>query len=401
MRAKSIWRAGLLAVILAAVLVLAPGTAHAQLGYAPSDNTLPIPWGSTRPEDGGLYVDTDFLFFRQSMPLKNEVVAQRGFYNINDQDGNIGQFGGANFVGSGTVALDTNQVRGPTSYQPGLDTHIGWKFADESTIAVGWMYLAQVRYQAVATAVPPNFNFGVTFADSFLTAPVYNFPSDFAGVPGQATGPNGVATYGIWDGASQMTESFIQRTQAYDMIWRKPLFENECYRFSSLLGPRFFWIWEEYQWRTTNFGFTGSSGPSAQYNNIDSNRMYGYNIGCSQEWYWGNGFACQLDTSFTPFIDIVKERVQYTTGVKFSGMAENKRAKTDYTFAPEVEAKLKLVWYPTENVQINFGYDIMAFFNTINSEMPIDFNYSSIDPKFDHILYRTFDGFRAGICITF
>jgi hypothetical protein len=407
MRAKTMRRAGLLAVIVAAISMWAPGAARAgdgTPGYALPDWIAPIPWGSTRPEDGGIFIGSDFLLWRQTNPLRNQVIGVRGFFDVNNQllvgtapnQHSIG----ANFVGSSEVALDTNQVRGPGSYQPGFDVHIGWKFEDESTITLNWMYLFQIRYQAVATAVPHNFNVGADFADSFITAPVFNFPNDYAGLPEQANGPNGVATHGIWDGASLMTESFVQRTQEYSLIWRKPIFETEDCRFSSLLGPRFFWIWENFRWRTTNFGFTGSAGPSANYSNIDSNRMYGWNIGCSQEWYMGHGFACQLDANFTPYLNIVKERTQYTTDRKFNGFAENKRARTDYTVVPEVDAKLSLMWYPIENVQVNFGYDVMALFNTVNAQMPVDFNYSSVDPKFDRV-YHIFDGLTASIVIVF
>lgn len=397
MRAKSIWRAGLLAVLVAAVLVFPTGTVTAQsLGYALPDWDLPVPWGSTRPEAGGLFVAAEYVMYRQTNPLENEVVATRGFYNFNQPIGNSLQF-----FGSDTVALDTNQVRGPLSYQPGVNLHIGWKTPDGDAFTLSWLYLFQVRYQAVATSVPPNFNVGATFADSFLTAPVYNFPNDYAGSVLQQNGPGGVATYGIWDGASIMTESFVQRDQQYDFIWRHPVYETEDYRLSSLIGPRFFWIWEGYEWRTTNFGFTGSEGPSANYSNIDSNRMYGLSVGCSQEWYCGGGIAIQLDTDATGYLNIVKERVQYSTEQKFAGAAENKRATTDYTAVPELEAKLNVVWYPLENVQLKLGYNFMGFFNTIQSQMPIDFNYSSIDPKFDHIFFRDFDGWQAGISIVF
>jgi hypothetical protein len=394
MRAKTIWRTALLSVVLA----LTPATAMAQfsLGYAPTDPVVPIPYGSNRPEDGGLYTALTFLLWRQTNPLQTQEVAFRGFYDINSQSGI-----GANTIGSGADALDTGQVRGPGSWQPGFKVDVGWKFSDESVLTLSWTHLFQIRYQAVATSAPANFNVGVNFADSFITSPVYNFPNDFAGPAANQTGPNGVNAYGVWDAASLMTESFVQRTEAYDLIWRKPIVDEENYRMSALVGPRFFWIWEEYRWRTTNFGFTGSAGPSALYTNIDSNRMYGWNIGCSQECYLGHGFALQLDTSFAPFLNIVKERAKYETADANSlGRAENKRAITDYTFVPEVEARISMVWYPTENVQIKVGYDILAFFNTVNAQRPIDFNYSALDPKYDRV-FRLFDGLEAGIMISF
>ena len=63
MRIKSVWRAGVLAV-LAALAVLAPGKALAQeswpqggfaTGYAPPAVQLPYPLYSTHPEMGGLF----------------------------------------------------------------------------------------------------------------------------------------------------------------------------------------------------------------------------------------------------------------------------------------------------------------------------------------------------------
>ena len=85
---------------------------------------------------------------------------------------------------------------------------------------------------------------------------------------------------------------------------------------SSLVGPRLFWIWETYNWRTTNFGFGSNSGVSASatYSNSVSNRLYGLLIGCSQEWYIGNGFACQLDADVVPDIDFVRTKAMYRRG---------------------------------------------------------------------------------------
>ena len=406
MRAKTMGRIGLLAFILA----LATAVAHAQqpdgyLGYAPPDQVLPLPLGSNHPEDGGFYTGMEFLFFRQTVPIKDQVVATRGFYNINSQNGTS-----ADFVGSGTVALNTEQVRGPGTYDPGFKLYAGWKFDDGSVLTFSWLYLFQNRFQAVATAAPPNLNVRQDFADSFITAPVFNFPSEFAGLPQQATGPISsfnnlpTATYGVWDGASQMTESFIQRTSAFDLIWRQSIWECENYRLSSLLGPKLFWIWETYNWRTTNFAFGNApagESSSATYSNDISNRLYGFNIGCSQEWYIGHGLACQLDTSVTPDIDFVREKVMYRNGGIDIGAAENKRSKRDYTPSVELEAKFSVSYYPWEFVQLNFGYNIMTFFNTITSELPIDFNYSSLTPAYNHDYLRVMDGLSASVIFVF
>jgi hypothetical protein len=76
MRGKSIRGAWL----LAAWLTLLPALVRAQSpGYAPADGQLPIPLGSTRPEDGGLYLAAQALFFHQNIPLKSQLLAIRGF----------------------------------------------------------------------------------------------------------------------------------------------------------------------------------------------------------------------------------------------------------------------------------------------------------------------------------
>ena len=78
--------------------------------------------------------------------------------------------------GNDEVALDTNQVRGPGSYQPSYKLDVGYKFSDGSVVTFGWMHMFQIRYAAVATSLPHNFAVGGDFANSFVTAPVFNFP---------------------------------------------------------------------------------------------------------------------------------------------------------------------------------------------------------------------------------
>src|SRR5947208_5889619 len=78
MRRKTLWGAG---PVLAAWLALVPGSVNAQgpfnsdiapgsPGYAPASPQLPIPLGSTRPEDGGLFVAAEGLLYLQTNPLR-------------------------------------------------------------------------------------------------------------------------------------------------------------------------------------------------------------------------------------------------------------------------------------------------------------------------------------------
>src|SRR5205807_4087740 len=135
------------------------------------------------------------------------------------------------------------------------------------------------------------------------------------------------------------------------------------------VGPRFAWIWERFQWRTFDLDTnTGTGGPldTAIYNNIDSNRMYGPFAGFGSECYLGHGFALQCDIQGAIFLDVIRERQEYTTGVRYGipqPTAESKRTLTKWTAVPEINGDINLVWYPIQSVEIRLGYNIMTFFN--------------------------------------
>lgn len=439
MRTKTIWRAWLLTA--AAVLGTA-GAAPAQFEYAKPDWSLPVPLYSTQPEWGGLYFAGGFAFYRQTNPLREQLVAIRGFKDV---DGTVTAFNPARalaglpqlqvplgpgaFIGSRAPALDVNQLRGPTGYEPGFFTDIGWRFADGSTLSFDYMRLVTHRLTAVATGAAPGLNEGVQLGDSFLFSPVFNFPNELAGPAFKVQNPNNplsgpttsptladpnnnnnlphpYAVYGIWNGASIMTEEFLQRFQQYEITYRVPVYETECYRLSGIVGPRNTWIWERYKWSAFSLNLEGEGGPqdTAIYTNIVSNYMWGVHAGCQNEWYLGHGFAVNLELQAALFLDIVKERAKYQNALKvnipgFNAVA-NKKAIKDYTVVPELETKLSMMWYPTEGIQLSIGYDVMGFFNTVASPRPIDFDYSALNPGYDRV-FRFFDGFQAGIALIF
>jgi hypothetical protein len=294
-----------------------------------------------------------------------------------------------------------NQVSGPNGYSPGFTTELGWKFRDGSALSVSYMYLVSNQTRAVATLAAPGLQVRSDFADSFLTSSVYNFPNDYAGPSGKLAVGGPQAAFGIWNGSSIQTLEFLQRSQQIEATYRVPIYENEYIRLNGLVGPRFFWIWERFKWRTTDLDTTGNSAPQwvGIYTNIDSNRMYGIHTGLQSETYLGCGIATMLTMQGALFIDSVKERAKYELGTKFSGPA-NKRARRIFTVVPELQVTPSICWYPTEAVQLRIGYDVMAFFNTISSPQPIDFNYGSLTPTYEHT-YRFFDGFNASIAINF
>jgi hypothetical protein len=406
---------GWLALLLTAGVVLAPTRVYGQdLGL--EDPVLPLPLGHDRMEKGGFYTAGEFVMFRQDNPLKHQIIAVRG---ILDFDGSItadltgtpvvrpgdttviipGTPVPGNFLGSRATALAADDVSGPLSYQPGFRLTAGWKFRDGTAVEFSWMTLTEAKYNAVATLVPPTLNPGALLTETFLFAPVYNYPNDFAGPPLKIALGNPFAAYGVWNGATIMSLSFVQRFSQYDLSGRFPIFETDYCRCYGRVGPRYVNMWERFSWRTVGEDFAGQAGPDdvAIYSNVVSNQMYGINVGLGTEWYIGKGFSVSLDGNTAGLVDIVHEIAKYERGDLVIG---NKRAKRDYNVVPELSASINVWWYPFEGVQIRAGYEIMSFFNTLSAPDPVSFNYGGLDVNYKSTT-RFFDGFNFGIGFIF
>jgi hypothetical protein len=454
MRTRIKW----IGLLLGAVMGLAPTAARCQ-DYEPPDPVYPLPLFHAHPENGGFYAAGDFILFRQTNPLKSQPVAVRG---VNDTFGEIQ--GTMNFMtdlffnnpgppivpgkffGSGTEALNVNQVSGPNSYQPGFRTTLGWKFMNDLDIEFNWSHLVTKKESATAAPIGATLNGGTAGFDSFLFSPVYNFPNDYIGpqhkltigllTPGNFTiGPNALnfgflpdsafqstpGPLGIWNGAQLMQIQFTQRYDDFEIIGRIPVYESERCRLYGLFGPRAVQLWERFSWRTVDYTVreahldvlpttivqrfgpeadAGVSGPidQADYTNIVSNRLYGPLFGCGTDVYIGHGFGVNFDLRGAPMIDVVKERAKYELGDHSTSAQRN---RTDYVMAYELDARLNLTWYPIEGVEMRVGYELMNFFNTVSSPQPIDFNMGALTPTWDRGTYRLFDGFSAGISLTF
>ena len=405
-------RNGWLALLLTTGVALAPTLVRGQdVPFA--DPQIPLPLGHDRLEKGGLFTGMEFMFFKQTNPIKHQVIAQRG---ILDFDGSIsadlngivvpiatgtpiilpGDAAPGTFLGSGVTALDAEQTAGPSSYQPGFRLTTGWRFNDGRTIEFSWMTLTEAKFSAVATLVPPTLQPGTLFTETFLFSPVVNFPNDFAGPRFKVALGNPLAAYGIWNGAAVETISFTQRYTQYDIGSRIPVFETDFCRCYGLVGVRHVSLWERFAWRTVAQNFAGVSGQDdvANYNNIVSNQMYGVDIGIGSEWYIGRGFSISLDGRAAGMVDIVHEIARY---VRSDFAIGNKRAKRDYSVVPELEGQVNVWWYPWEGVQIRVGYDFMNFFNTVSSPQPVSFDYSALTPAYDKHTYRYIEGFNVGI----
>lgn len=409
-------RTGYLALLLAAGVALAPA-ARAQ-DYVPPSTVFPLPLYSNRPEAGGLYLAGEFLWMHQNIHLKDQLIATRGFRDADGAIfGNVGQY-----FGTGAAALRATDV-GPSTYTPGYNITGGWRFGDGLAVEISWWHLAEAKMAASASGVPFNFAGPTNLADSFLFAPVFNFPSEYAGpfqrlaqqnlTPPPALfliGDNGT-TYGIWDGAANMTIQFVQRYDQFDITGRIPMFQTDNGRYYGLVGPRVVSFYDQFKWRTVaqgidiapNGAIIATSGPTdvANYTNTVSNRLYGMHIGCGDEFRLGDTpagtFAISVDLQVALMVNFVKEVVKYELGDKSTAA---KRSRKDYTLVPELEGRFNLWWYPIEGVQLRVGYDVMAFFNTVASPYPVSFNFGALDPVFDRHI-RLLDGLNAGIGFIF
>jgi hypothetical protein len=409
MRIKSVWGAGVLAA-LAALAVLAPGRSLAQeswpqggfaTGYAPPAVQLPYPLYNTHPEVGGLFLAGSYIMYNQTNPIKGQEIAVRGFVATDDTVLNAAGSAGT-FVGSRNNALDAGQVSGPYTFEPGFQLEAGWKFGDGSALTATFWWIATNQYSAAATLAQPIGNGLIRSdqADTFLFSGVFNFPSDFAGAPNKVATGGPYSVYGIWNGASTMTESFRQWAEQFYLTYRKPFYETENYRASALVGPRWIRLSDKFTWTTTDLDGFGQSSPIyvGIYNNQVTNNNYGAWTGLQQEWYLGWGLAAMLNIDGGIFLDSVTTEVDYQRGDR--GGPENKRGRHLWRPAAEAQITPSIMWYPLEGIQLQFAYDFFAIFNTVASPQPVDFNYSSLTPPLQDIT-RFFNGFQATIAFIF
>lgn len=419
MRSKT----GLRTLLLAAGIMLAPSVAFAQKGVdLPADPIIPLPLYHPRADVvGGWYTGLEFVIYRQTNPIPRQLLAVRGLVDVDgaitgDLNGVVvntdtdvpfiirGPIVPGNFLGSQTPALFSDDLKGQESYQPGYKISVGYRFDSGSALEVNWTHLASAVYSGNASLIPTNYanlaGGGGFLADTFLFAPFFNLPPEFAG-PAQKTAignPN--SAYGIFNGASNMSIAFTQRYDEANIMGRVQFFQDECLRCYGLAGGRFAWIWERFAWRTTSVTFDGLSGPQdvATYTNIVSNRMYGPFVGWGFERYLCYGFAAGLETQAACLMDVVKERARLERGDKNIAL---KKSVTNFAVVPEVSANAQLYWYPIEGVQVRAGYNFNAFFNTVAATDLVDFEARTFDPNWSNRAVRFLDGFNAGIGFIF
>lgn len=385
-------------LFLVVALLLAPAKARAQYQEVPPvDFTGPL--SHPRYETGGVFAALQGLYFRTDRPLKDQLVARRGFIDV---DGSISGKEGT-FFGSGVEALNVNQLQGPGSWQPGFALSLGYRFESGTVILLNWYHLQDSRYSATASLAPQNLQGNVGLSDTFLISPVYNFPVNYAGNAFNVAVGNPGATFGIWNAASLETISYVQRFDMLDLTMRVPIWQTDNYRNYGLVGPRGATLYDKFKWRTVDYDLNGlaNNGTIADYTNITSNRLYGVGLGMGNEWWMGDtpigAFSVSLDLEASLYMDFVKGRAAYELGDRSTRAS---RARNLSTLVPSVEGKLNLNYFPWEAIQFQIGWDFFSFFNTYASPQPIDFNYGSIDPQWTHV-NRLLHGVTFTVAVVF
>jgi hypothetical protein len=139
-----------------------------------SEPTIPIPTGQAG--SAGFYATAEYVMLTQNRTIGNQTVAYRGLIDSTGLlTGNAGSF-----VGSGQDALNTASL-GRTTFNPGWQTEIGYKFEDGTRVFANYMMLFDAHYSAGASLVPFNFVGGPNLQNTFLFSPVFNFAPQYAG----------------------------------------------------------------------------------------------------------------------------------------------------------------------------------------------------------------------------
>jgi hypothetical protein len=356
-----------------------------------AEHVIPIPTGQAGQP--GFYTSAEYVMLTQSKAIGDQTIAVRGFF---DYTGRITGTPGT-LVGSGTDALNTRKM-GPREFQPGFRIEVGYRFDTGTRLYANYMQLYDAHYSAGATLAvfAPNRN----LADTFVSAPVFNFNQQFSGAQFNTSADNpdngGFNTFGIWNAASIMDIKFTQRFQQAEIGMRTPLFATDYSSVYSLGGARFAWFFERFQWRTVDIANDGSAPPQnvATYSNTLSQRMYGLFVGCGHEIYLGNMFSASLDLTAAAYMDMTKARAKYRVEDRSS---QSKFGRENFYLVPSATADFNIWCYPVEGVQFRLGYTGMTFFNTRQMREPVGYNFGNIDPNYGTKYFRLIHGFNVGI----
>lgn len=386
--------------LLIAGFLLASSAVRSQ-DAPPEAFQFPVPVGSTRYDEGGIYGALEYTMFYMTRPIRSQTIGHQGFI---DTDGSITGSRGTKV--SNGFALSADDLGHATAI-PGYSITVGWKFRDGLAVELSYWHLFDAKYTGGVTLFSRgNFFEGPNdLHDTFFFAPVFNFGPEWAGPDTKLGVGNPGATFGIWNAASAMFLVYRQRFQQWDLNARIPIFQNEGIRTYGLFGPRLVWFWERFRWDTISTDINGefTLADWAIYSNVISQRMYGVHIGCGTDWHLADtpigAFGTSLDFQFSPLVNIAKINEKYD---RADHLAVSKRSWQSFNFVPEVQAQVNLYYYPPiTGVEMRLGYSLMAFFNTISSPNPVSFDLNQLDAQWQAGQLRFLTGLNVGIMFSF
>ena len=355
-----------------------------------------------------LYFDT--LYYAQTWTLGSQTVAFRGLV---DSTGIITTVPGT-YIGSGVKALTTDDF-GRSGYSPGFNLGAGFKFDDGSTITARIMHVTGQTFGAGATLATPYARNRTDLVDSFLTAGVFNFPPEFGG-PARRTAIEGTTVgavpgspgrvvpdrnfYGVWNGASNMVLEYKRWYNESEIGYRTPLFESGTSKVYGVGGLRHHMFMDRFSWLSQVYDLAGNTGGrnEARYTNILSQRLYGPYIGCAHDVYLKEQFSLSAELTGGLMLNFVKERAKYKLG---DDSVQVKRSVSELDLVPTAGGNVNLWWYPRPGVQVRVGYSANTFYNTLNQDMPIGFNYGALDPAYGRQAFRMVHGLNIGLGLFF
>lgn len=393
------------ALLAAAALLTGPSAARAQFstGTLPTGGgedggfqvprntspTAPIPTGAAG--DSGFYFGAEFVMLMQTRAIGDQVITRRGFFDLTGEVTGVP----GRLVGSGAAAISTDQFSDP-KWQPGARVEGGYRFNDGTRVFVNYMQVYDAHYSLGASPVPPGYRTQLSLADTFLSAPVFNFNTQFGGPTGKVAGVPDSAVFGIWNAATQVDVKFTQRFTHAEVGARVPMFMTDYSRVYGAAGMQFSWFFERFHWRVLATDQAGTQAPQnvARYTNTLSQRMYGPFLGCGHEIFVANQFSVSADLTGALLLDVVKMRAKYILGDE---TVQSKWGNEEFRVVPNANAAFNLWWYPVEGVQMRVGYQIMTFYGTTYMEQPVGLNYGNISPDYGFKGFRMVHGINVGI----
>ena len=120
-------------------------------------------------------------------------------------------------------------------------------------------------------------------------------------------------------------------------------------------------------------------------------------MGAGHEVYLGGGFGLSFESTFSPMVNIIKERAKY---IREDEATQAKQTLNDAIITLNCNLALNVTWQPFEGVTFRAGYNLYNFFNTKYMDQPVGFNVGNIDAAYETKHYRLLHGFNAGVAYT-